>query len=85
MVYLGRFKSYCLAVAACFLSLPALAFAEPQASAPAATSLPVAVAGKVSSGVNPDYALPDYALFENSRSESSSSGAANPASFPLPR
>ena len=50
MVYLGRFKSYCLAVAACFLSLPALAFAEPHASVPAATSIPDAVAGNVSSG-----------------------------------
>lgn len=29
MIYLGRFKSYCIAVAACFLSLPGLAFAEP--------------------------------------------------------
>ncbi len=85
MVCLGRFKSYCLAVAACFLSLPGLTFAEPQASVPAATSIPDAVAGNVSSGVNPDYALPDYPLSENSRSESSSSRAANPASFPLPR
>jgi membrane-associated phospholipid phosphatase len=85
MVYSGRFKSYCLAATVCVLSLPATGFAEQQVSVSAAAPVSDVVAGNVSSGINPDYALPDYPASGNSLSTSSSSSAARPASFPLPR
>ena len=84
MVYLGRFKSYCLAAAVSCLSLPAVVVAGQHASVPAATSVADRAAENVSSGLNPDYALPDYPAPKNSLSESSSSNAARPANFPLP-
>jgi membrane-associated phospholipid phosphatase len=84
MVYLDRFKSYGLAIAACFLSMPAFALAEQHAAVPTAASVANRVAENVSTGINPDYALPGYPAPKNSLSESSSSSAANPASFPLP-
>jgi hypothetical protein len=51
----------------------------------AASSVKDPVVENVSGGINPDYALPDYPVPGDSRSESSSSSAASPASFPLPR
>lgn len=82
----GRVRRYCLAAAVCFLSLPAIAFAEQHTSISAATPVADFVAENVSSGVNPDYTLPDYPASENSLSESSSSrAAASPPSSPLPR
>jgi membrane-associated phospholipid phosphatase len=84
MVYLDRFKSYGLAIAACFLSMPAFALAKQHAAVPTAASVADRVAENVSTGINPDYALPSYPAPKNSLSESSSSSAANPASFPLP-
>jgi membrane-associated phospholipid phosphatase len=83
MVYSGRFKNYCLAAALCFLSFPAIAFAEQHAAVPATASVADRPAANVSTGINPDYALPDYPAPKNSLSESSSSIAASPASFPL--
>jgi membrane-associated phospholipid phosphatase len=89
MVYSGRFKSYCLAATVCFLSLPPIAFADQHAPASVASSVTAApsaselVAENVSSGINPDYALPDYPASENPESSSSSAGI--PASFPLPQ
>ena len=91
MVYSGRFKSYCLAATVCFLSLPPIAFANQHAPASAASSVTAApsasdlVAENVSSGINPDYALPDYPASENPVTDSSSSSAGSPASFPLPQ
>jgi len=85
MVYSGRFKSYCLAAIVCFLSLPGIAFAKQQASVSATAPVSSLATENVSGGINPDYALPDYPGAENSRSEFSSSTAASPASFPLPR
>jgi membrane-associated phospholipid phosphatase len=88
MVYSGRFKSYSLAAILCHLLLPVVASAEQHAPVSAAipTTAPVSdlAAEKVSSGINPDYALPDYPALD-SPSESSSSSAPAPASFPLPR
>jgi membrane-associated phospholipid phosphatase len=84
MVYPGRFKSHCLAAIACFISLPAIAFAEQQAVVRASDSVSDGIAENVNTGINPDYALPDYPAPAN-LSESSSSNAAGPASFPLPR
>ena len=84
MVYLGRFKSYCLAAAVSCLCLPVVVFAGQHASVPAAASVADRAAENVSSGLNPDYALPDYPAPKNSLSESSSSNAARPANFPLP-
>jgi len=85
MVYSGRFKSYCLAATVCFLSLPAMVFAEQHASVPATSSVADVAPENVSGGINPDYALPDYPASENSRSESSSLSGARPSSFPVPR
>jgi len=85
MVYLGRFKTHCLAAVVCVLCLPAMAFAERHDSGSAASSVADLVPANVSSGINPDYALPDYPASLDSSSESSSSGAASSASFPLPR
>jgi len=85
MVYSGRFKSYCLAVAVCFFSLPAIGFARQHASVSVAPVVADLVAENPSGGINPDYALPDYPAPGNSLSESSSSGAAGAASIPLPR
>jgi membrane-associated phospholipid phosphatase len=88
MVYSGRFKSYCLAAMLSFLSLPATGFAEQHTSLSSAdpvSNLAGDNARSVSSGINPDYALPDYPASGNSLSESSSSSAASPASFPLPK
>jgi membrane-associated phospholipid phosphatase len=86
MVCPGRVRRYCLAAAVCFLSLPAIAFAEQHTSISAATPVADFVAENVSSGINPDYTLPDYPASENSLSESSSSrAAASPPSSPLPR
>ena len=85
MVYSGRFKCYCLAATACFLSLPATGFAEQHTSVSAAAPVTGAasasdlVVENVSSGINPDYELPKNAL-----STPSSTSAASPASFPLP-
>jgi membrane-associated phospholipid phosphatase len=93
MVYSGRFKSYCLAATVCFLSLPAIAFAEQHASVSADfvfAAVPASnlASENVSSGINPDYALPDYPALGDSlctsSSSSSASSAASPASFPLP-
>ena len=84
MVYPGRFKRYSLAASACLISLPAIAFAEQHAVVGATASVSDRNAENVSTGINPDYALPDYPAPENSLSESSSSNAAGPASFPLP-
>jgi membrane-associated phospholipid phosphatase len=84
MVYSGRFKSHWLAAAVCCLSLSGTGFAEQHVSVSAPTPVADLAAENVSSGINPDYALPDYPSSENSRSESSSS-AASSASFPLPR
>jgi membrane-associated phospholipid phosphatase len=77
MVYSGRFKSYSLAAILCLLPLPAAASVWQHAPVSDLT------AENVSSGINPDYALPDYPALDCS-SESSSSNAAAPASFPLP-
>jgi len=85
MVYLGRFKSYCRAVTACFLSMPAFTLAEQHTAVPTTASVADRVAENVSTGINPDYALPDYTTPKNSVSESSSSNSARAASFPLPR
>jgi PAP2 superfamily len=89
MVYLGRFKSYCLAATVCCLSLPGTGFAAQQTSVRMAISatVPVSdlVAQNVSGGINPDDALPDYPVSGDSLTDSSSSSAAAPASFPLPR
>jgi membrane-associated phospholipid phosphatase len=85
MVYSGRFKSHWLAAAVCCLSSPGAGFAEQHVSVSAPTPVADLAAENVSSGINPDYALPDYSSSENSRSESSSSSAASAASFPLPR
>jgi membrane-associated phospholipid phosphatase len=85
MVYSGRFKSYCLAATVCFLSLPAMVFAQQHASVPATSSVAYIVPENVSGGINPDYALPDYPASENSRSESSSLSGASPSRFPVPR
>ncbi|HZV60736.1 MAG TPA: hypothetical protein VFF42_10355, partial [Candidatus Eremiobacteraceae bacterium] len=60
MGYSGRFKRYCLAATVCFLSLPATGFAEQHVSVFAAAPVTDVVAENVSSGINPDYALPDY-------------------------
>jgi membrane-associated phospholipid phosphatase len=84
MVYPGRFKRYRLAACACLISLPASAFAEQHAVVGATASVSDRNADHVSTGINPDYALPDYPAPENSVSESSSSNATGPASFPLP-
>jgi membrane-associated phospholipid phosphatase len=85
MVYLGRLKGYCFAATACFLSMPAVVFAEQHAPVPAAASVADRVAENVSTGINPDYSLPDYPASKNSRPESSTSNAARAASLPLPR
>ena len=85
MVYLGRLKGYCFAATACFLSMPAIVFAEQQAPVPAAASVADRVAENVTTGINPDYSLPDYPASKNSRPESSTSNAARAASPPLPR
>jgi membrane-associated phospholipid phosphatase len=86
MVDSGRFKSYCLVAAVCFLSLPAIAFAEQHTSVSA--TMPVAAAASAeneNSGINPDYVLPDCPVPEDRLTESSSSSAARPrARFPLP-
>ena len=87
MVYSGR-KSYCLAATVCCLSLTGTGFAAQQPSVPVAIPATAPVsdlsAENVSSGINPDYALPDYPASLDSPSESSSSSAAAPASFPVP-
>ena len=87
MVYSGRFKSYSLAAILCLLPLPAAAsvwqHAPVSAAIPATAPVSDLTAENVSSGINPDYALPDYPALDCS-SESSSSNAAAPASFPLP-
>jgi membrane-associated phospholipid phosphatase len=85
MVYSGRFKSYCLAATVSVLFLPTIAFAEQHAAASATAFTKDLVGENVSSGINPDYALPDYSVAEDRLSESSSSSAARPASSPLPR
>jgi len=85
MDYSGRFKSHCLAAIVGVLCLPAIAFAEQHDSVSAASSVADLVAENVTSGINPDYKLPDYPASLDSSSESSSSGAASSASFPLPR
>ena len=85
MVHPGRFKRHGLAAIACFISLPAIALAEQHAVVGATASVSDGNAENVSTGINPDYALPDYPAPENSFPESSSSNAAGPASFPLPR
>jgi membrane-associated phospholipid phosphatase len=84
MVYSDRFKSYCLAVAVCFFSLPAIGFAQQHASVSAAPVVVELVAKNPSGGINPEYALPDYPAPGNSLSESSSSGPVGEASIPLP-
>ena len=85
MVYLGRFKRHCLAAIACFISMPAIAFAEQPGVVRTTDSVSERNAENVNTGINPDYALPDYPVAENPLSASSSSNAAGPASFPLPR
>ena len=60
MVYSGRFTSYCLAAAICLLCLPAFAFAEQHDAVRATASVSDRGAENVSTGINPDYALPDY-------------------------
>jgi len=84
MVYSGHFKSYCLVATLCFLSRPAIAFAEQHASVSATSSVADVAPENASGGINPDYALPDYPASRDSLFESSSSGAASPASSPLP-
>ena len=88
MVYSVPFKSYSLAAILCLLPLQAVASAEQHAPVSAAipATAPVSdLAGEnVSSGINPDYALPDYPASLDSSSGSSSSSAPAPASFPLP-
>jgi membrane-associated phospholipid phosphatase len=64
--------------------LPAIGFAEQHASVSATSSAADVTPENVSSGINPDYALPDYPASRDSLFESSSSSAASPASFPLP-
>jgi membrane-associated phospholipid phosphatase len=54
------------------------------AAIPAAAPVSDLAAENASGGINPDYALPDYPASLDSPSESSSSRAAAPASFPLP-
>jgi len=87
MVYLGRFKSHCLAAILCLLALPAVASAEQHATVPAAIPATAPVSDlateNIASGINPDYVLPDYPALDSS-SESSPSNAAAPASVPLP-
>jgi membrane-associated phospholipid phosphatase len=85
MVYLGRFKSHCLAAIVCVLCLPTVALAEQHDSVSPASSVADVVPENITSGINPDYALPDYPASLDSSSESSSSGAASPANAPLPR
>jgi membrane-associated phospholipid phosphatase len=85
MVDSGRFKNCCLVATVSVLFLPVVGFAEQHGSVPAPIPVSNLVAENVSSGINPDYALPGYPSSENSRSKSSSSSAASPASFPLPR
>jgi membrane-associated phospholipid phosphatase len=85
MVYSGRFNSYFLAATVCFLFLPANGFAEQHDSVAAAASANDLIGENVSSGINPDYALPDYPVSGNPLTESSSSGAASQPNFPLPR
>jgi hypothetical protein len=85
MVYSGRFKSNCLAATLSFLSLPATGFAEQHTAFSASAPVSNLAEDHISSGINPDYVLPDYPASRNSVSESSSSSAAGPASFPLPK
>jgi membrane-associated phospholipid phosphatase len=85
MVYSGRFKSYCLAATLSFLSLPATGFAEQHTAFSASAPVSNLAENNLSSGINPDYVLPDYPASGNSVSEYSSSSAAGPASFPLPK
>src|SRR6202045_3530570 len=85
MVYSGRFNSYFLSATVCFLFLPANGFAAQHGSAAAAASANDLNGENVSSGINPDYALPDYPASGNPLTESSSSGAASQPNFPLPR
>jgi membrane-associated phospholipid phosphatase len=88
MVDADRSKSYCLAATLGLLSLAAPGFAAQQTSVCIAISETAPVsdlsAENVSSGINPDYALPVYPASLDSSSESSSSAAASPASVPLP-
>jgi membrane-associated phospholipid phosphatase len=83
MVYFGCFKSYCLAVSAGLLFLPAIALAAQHAPVPAASVFDLTTES-VSSGIKPGYALPDYSAPKNFLSETSSSSSGNPASFPRP-
>jgi membrane-associated phospholipid phosphatase len=85
MVYSGRFNSYFLSATVCLLFLPANGFAEQHGSPAAAASANDLISENVSSGINPDYALPDYPASGNPLTESSSSGAASQPNFPLPR
>jgi len=85
MVYSGRFKRYCLASTLGLLFLPAIAFPEQHARVSPPAPVYGLAAENVSSGINPDYALPDYPTSGKSLSEPSSSNAARPARFPLPQ
>jgi hypothetical protein len=61
------------------------AFAEQHAAELTAVAAVGTVAEDVSSGINPDYALPDYPASLDSSSEAPSSSAASPSSFPVPQ
>lgn len=88
MVYSGRFRSYGLAAAICLLGLPAFAFAEQHDAVRATASVSDRGAQNVSTGINPNYALPDYAAPENGNPLSKSSSSSEPGpevSFPVPK